>query len=143
MKKLIAGIVLLIVLAMVAAAVAAPAQAKAKTWHYVITMSGGDETYTDQYSSRPFKLRGGKLKLVAHVIPDPELEELDMADWWGATYYVERISNVYSNSFYAQMDPEQGGTTYMWWTFRLPKGRYFTHPITWNCEWRYTIYEKR
>jgi len=133
-----------IVCAAIALSVAtAQAQAKPKTWHRVITMSGGAETYTGQYDSRPFRLYGGRLKIVAHVTPDPELVELDIEDWWSATFWVERISKYHYNSFYATMDPTEGATTDMWWTFSLPKGKYHTYPSTANCEWSYTLSEKR
>ena len=123
--------------------IASQAQAKPKTWHRVITMSGGAETYTGQYDSRSFRLYGGRLKLVAHVTPDPDLAELGIEDWWLATFYVERIAKYAYNSFYATMDPTEGATTDMQWTFRLPKGKYYSHPNTANCEWSYTLHEKR
>lgn len=122
---------------------AASAQARPKTWHKVMAMSGGAETYTDQYKSRPFRLTGGQLKLVADVVPDPELIEQGMEDMWLAGFYVDPVSANLYKSFYATMDPAEGSPTSMQWRFRLPKGRYVTSPITANCTWSYTLYEKK
>ncbi len=137
MKKcaVVAFVVLLI-----AVALAPAAGAKAKTWKKVITCSGATESYTDQYDSKPFKLLGGRQKLVAIVVPDPELEENDMEDWWMGSWFVEQIGGWHSS--FLTLDPDTTGTSGTGF-FKLPKGRYFINPSTANCSWTVTLYEKR
>lgn len=118
------------------------AQAKTKHWKQVITMSGGDETYKDQYSSRVFRLYGGRLKLEARVTPhvDPDYPE-DPA-FYSATFNVDQIKWSFI-CFWATLSDGNGMGTDRSWTFKLPKGRYYAHPSTYGCEWSYTLWEKR
>lgn len=144
MKKLLLSLVLLVVLSGAALAFASTAPAHVKTWHRVISMDGGSDTYTDQYLSRSFRLYGGRLKLEAKAEPHVDHEFPESVHWYGADFYVEqvRLSYIY---FWGQLSDESGtepGVWY-WWKFTLPRGRYHVDPITYGCDWSYTLYEKR
>lgn len=119
-----------------------PADAHVKTWQRVITISGSDEQYSGQYDSRLFKLKGGAQKLTAIVTPDPELAELDMADCWGATWFVEKQGGAWDWA-YMTMDPAEGSGYVMTARFHLRKGSYRILPYSANCTWTATLWEKR
>jgi hypothetical protein len=119
-----------------------PADAKAKTWHRVITISGSDEQYSGQYDSRLFKLRGGVQKLTGTVTPDPELAELDLADFWMASWHLEKQSGTWDWA-YMTMDPMEGSGYVMTARFHLRKGSYRIFPLSANCTWTATLWEKR
>jgi len=117
-----------------------PSPAEAKSWHRVITVSGGDEQYTDQYT-RGIKLRGGAQKMTAIVTPDPELVELDLANCWFASWSLEKQGKW--DWAYMTMDPAEGSGTVATVRFHLSKGHYHVTAISPNCTWTYTIWEKR
>ena len=116
----------------------ATADAHVKTWHQVISMSGGEETYTNQYMSRAFKLRGGKLKLTAQITADPFCVEEDLIDWCWFSLSVQSKDDWWWCEWQMTSAYADG-----WWTFRLPKGRYHAWPIIANVTWTYTLWEKR
>jgi hypothetical protein len=135
-------IAVLALLAIAIAGAAAQAQAKPKTWHRVITMSGGEETFSGQYHSRVFRLYGGRLKLDAHVTPDVDPDYPDDPPFYSATFNVDQVKWSFI-CFWATLSDDNGMGTDRWWTFKLPKGRYTTYPNTYGCTWTYTLYEKR
>lgn len=119
-----------------------PVASEAKTWKKAITCSGRDEQYTDQYDSKPFKLLGGKQKMIATVVPDPELEELDIAEMWSAHWTVHEVDGW--EFAYMMMDGEENESLTLTARFKLPKGKYFIDPSSANLIfWQVTIYEWR
>jgi hypothetical protein len=135
-------LILVLVVLVAAMATTGAADAKAKTWKKVITCTGKDEQYTDQYNSKPFKLLGGKQKMSAVVVPDPELEEQDMEEWWSANWFVQQIGGWHSA--YMMMDGEENPDLTLTARFKLPKGRYFIDPSSANLvSWTVTLWEWR
>ena len=141
MKKLVVIAAALMLAAVVLGSVVPGAGAKPKTWKQVITMSGGDATYTGQYDSQVFRLYGGRVKLVAHVTPTVDPEYPDDPLYWSTTFFVESVEA--RGMFWATLSNDNGMGTDRQWTFKPPKGRCYTSPITYGCTWAYTIWEKR
>ena len=142
-KRAFIVMVICLALGAIALGAAAPqAQARAKRWVKVVTLSGAQEQYTGQYDSGTFKLKGGQQKLVGSVVPDPELATNELADMWMASWTVEQASPGW-HSAYMTMDPEQGSGLAMTAPIKLPKGRYQVKPNTANCSWTVTLWEKR
>jgi len=136
-------LVMCLALCVIALGGAAPqAQAHAKRWVKIVTLSGAQEQYTGQYDSQFFRLKGGRQKLVGSVVPDPDLAVNDIANMWMATWYVEQSSPGW-HSAYMTMDPDQGAGLTMTAPIKLPKGRYQVQPNTANCSWTVVLWEKR
>lgn len=133
---------LCILLTLVMPAAANARHLHTKSWHRVITISGADEQYSGQYDSRLFKLRGGVQKLTGVVTPDPELVELDIADFWMASWMLEKHGGAYDFA-YMTMDPAEGSGEVMTARFHLRKGTYRIFPNSANCTWSATLWERR